>query len=320
MTPEIKCFRDGSGKKDFLAVCGRTLTQNERKYIGRDLSPAANYLFSLADAAYFVAYGDGEPRGHVFVWRNGENGYFSHPEGECLPELMAHAEEYLGSLGCVSVSGPIGSGTGDQFVGSPLIGQSRLHGVLMSRAELSTSDALVKMGYNPIPAYCDYCMNVPEINTLKKTAEKAAARFSLKVYRAGLGIGRNAMPSVAYEVEKKKKSLAALEMERLKPFIARRHSFCVRNNSGECLGYVLTFKNGQDVRIATLMTKEGIFTPPVVLLLVSSLTDSLTQTGIKKAEAALIGMGNKPSKTLAKRLGGKALALYGIFQKSITQK
>lgn len=318
MSARIICYRDLTGRKDFLAVPAHHLSRKEKKYLSGELSPKYNPVFEYADGAYFVAYNGYKPVGRVLVWRNEDVGHFSLLWGDFLQELLEEAEKYLKQLGCIRVSGPVGSGRGANFLGVTLWGVSGQHALMTGHLGYWAGPALRKLHYEICETALCCEMIVPSENKLKDTAQRAARRYGLTIRQMRRGIGRFALPSVVHDVEWDNKVGAALEAERLLPMAKLRYCLCVHDEQGECLGYILTLAEKWNIRVMTIMTKKGIYTPPVTTLLVSTLTDRLIEDGVGVVEASVIFDHNLPSKMVLVRLGAKVKRRIGIFQKTIT--
>ena len=318
MSTRIVCYRDLKGRKDFLTVPAWHLYRKEKKYLSDELSPKYNPVFKYADGAYFVAYNGYKPVGRVLVWRNEEAGHFSLLWGDCLQELLEEAEKYLKALGCRYIVGPVGSGRGANFMGVTVQGDCGEHALLTGQLGWWSGPALRKLHYEIVQTALCCEITVPSENKWKDTARRAARRYGLTVRQMRRGIGRFALPSVVHDVEWSDQVGAALEAERLLPMVKLRYCLCVHNEHGECLGYILTLAHKWNIRVATIMTKEGIYTPPVTTLLVSELTDRLIEDGVGMVEASVIFDNNLPSKMVLVRLGAKFRRRIGIFQKSIT--
>lgn len=320
---ELRKYTDASGRKAFLSVPGvLCYVPGEEKYLKSVLAPSKNVLFRAYHAAYFVAFDDGLPAGRVFAWCREKEGFFALLEGNCPELLLETAEEYLKQLGCTVLAGPYCCCPSFSFAGimtyeekptlkraalTPLIGDVDWH--TYCRADMK-----------PVEGFKSFELQVGAVNPLHDRAERAKKRFLLTVCRLRRGIGKNALPSVAYEIERPGNAAAAIEAERCLPLTSLFHSFCVRGKNGELLGYVMCLK-GEVMRVSTLITKqEGVFSPPVTLCLLSAVWDSLIKRRVASVEASVIDVENEASIRVSERLGGTLKCRYDIFQKSITQK
>lgn len=319
----IRKYTDASGRKAFLSVPGVFYyVPGEKKYLRSVLTPSKNVLFRAYHAAYFVAFDDGLPAGRVFVWRRDKEGFFALLDGNCPEALLSEAEEYLKQLGCTLLAGPFCCCPSFSFVGVKTYTEKPTYKRGALTALIGSVDWSFYYGTDMEPA--EGCrafeLQVGAVNPLRDRAEKAKERFSLTVCRLHRGIGKNALPNVAYEIERPGNAAAAIEAERCLPLAALNHSFCVRGKNGELLGYVLCLK-GEVLRVCTLITKKkDTFSPPVTLCLISAVWDSLIKKHVPSVEASVIDTENEASLRLAERLGGTLKCQYDIFQKSITQK
>ena len=301
----------------------------EKRYLQRFVNRALNPIAANGPMCFLLARENGRAAGRIltfcdmrYIERTGrKEGFFALPDARdarVAHALLERAERMQKKWGNDILTGPV-SPDGSGFFGGVTRGTDR--DIFEGIASECVWDALSSRGYEARSRFDAYTVCVPKTNPFSALAARAEKRFRLEpVSFSGFGAREKHEKWIAECAPKERRADVLREFERINSVLSRRHSFAVLSG-GKCVGYMLTLRSKESgLRAATLETRPGAYTPPIALLLLSALCDSLIRDGVKTVTASVIDRRNRASSRLAIRAGGSVkCTYYEFFLKSINK-
>lgn len=251
-------------------------------------------------------------------------GYFSLFEGEKDAEAAKAVMDKIMLLqrkwGMDEVVGPISPDGSGFFMGAGDGEFKEKRGILTGVNAEFSSKILRDNGFSVLETENAYEIEIGKENPLSAMSRKAGERFGLKVERMNPGVFS----------EKWKRDIASVSddlpeeellrtLDRIRKFICPECSF-IAFSKDVPLGYLLTLKDKDGyLRATTLMTKKGVFTPPVVIVLAGAFWDACIDRAVKTCEVSMINDKNYRSYRLVLRFGGRKTRAYTQFTKNVRQ-
>ena len=296
----------------------------EDGYLRRFANPALNPIAANGPMRFFLAREDERTAGRIMTFSDGRyiartgrrEGFFALADarnGRVANALFERAEDAQRKWGNMTLTGPV-SPDGSGFFGGVSPGTNR--SIFEGTASDCVFEALQNRGYDVISRFDAYAVCVPETNPFSALAARAEKRFCLNcVSFSGLGMREKSERWISDCANPERRADTLREYGRILSSVSRRHSFAVLRN-GVCVGYVLTLGSKKTgFRVTTLETGPGAYTPPVALVLINALCDSLIDRGVKTVCASVVNRDNTASARLVKRVGGGVERTYREFSR-----
>ena len=319
----------------FSRECG--YLPGETKYLNLSARAAVNPLFSNGPEEFWVVLRDGKTVFRAltgydrrFQAQTGKKwGYFSLFEGtldtEAGAALLDQILKRQRAWGCDAIVGPLSPDGSGFFHGlgldesaSPFQTGTFSRGTLTGPARPFAEQILLSGGFQKLDEDYAYLIRVPDENKDREMAIKASKRFSVEVQKLRPSAFREAWKRIPAQIAPEGTKADFLrEMERIRPFLNVDFSFaCMRGS--ECLGYLLSVTEPHaPLRLSTLMTRDGCFQSPAVLLLISAAMDQCIRYRVPYVEASVIHDENVASRRLVERFGGLKIRRYCRYYKNI---
>lgn len=282
----------------------------EARYLQRFVHPAVNPLAGNGPMCFLIAQENGKITGRVLTYRDeryiaatGRNrGFFALFDaldartGAKLLERVGMIQRQWGSEEILGPVSPNGSGF---FQG---LSDHETGALLSGKSHFAAHEALKRAGFVEEGWALSYQIAVPAQNPFAELAKKVQARFQMQVERFdGLGGKGRLARCVSQASAPHIRADLMREFGHIAPLIAPRFSFAVIQN-GVCVGYLLSIRDRKTpLRIATLETAEGAYTPAVAALILDAICESCREQGLQTVNVSTIEADNFPSWSLVQR-------------------
>ena len=310
--------------KAFFALSERAgYARSERQYIER------YFALNGRRGAYLIASEDNVTLARVMTWTDAAYtfttgdmlGFFALLDGEerAFGPLIEKIESLQRAWGMEALLGPVAPDGSGWFMGQcdRSCAQSQ-RGLFSGPGDRGQTRALTEAGYSVRTRFGAYLCAPPAVNQIRQSAERFAGRLKLALIRPSLNPFDQELSRAAYALSPNNKTDAALRVERLRGFIARRHTFIVKNAAGGYTGYAIGLKGEGTERVATIMTADDQYRRPTVALLASALIDSFRGNSASGVELSVIDADNEASNRLVIGLGAVHARNYLLYYKKIT--
>lgn len=316
----------------FQAADNAGYKREEIKYLKRYAATPLNLLSANGPQAYLVAKRDGKPVFRVLTGvdyrfvqtKNEKTGYFSLLDGdkdeEAINAILDAVMDMQRKWGMQRLIGPVSpDGTGF-FMGAGEGDFESARGLFTNPDAAFQCGILRKRGFLDAETQNAFEIATREENPLSDIARKAEERFHLTVRRMKPGIFAaewiRCICSVSKEAPQKEMHVL---LERLRPFIDKKHSYIVLSRD-VCLGYLVTLKKSRGIlRATTLITNPDHFSAPAVLCLIEAFLKGVREHGVSKAEVSVINSENLRSERLVLRYAGQKKRRYTLFTKNVCE-